>query len=37
MCMACLAALGLHFTLDKGMQSLESGLFVEAGEDFTFE
>jgi len=37
MCVACLAVFGLHYTIDRGTQSLESGLFVEAGEDFTFE
>lgn len=37
MCIACLAVAGFHYAVDNGMQSIESSLFVEAGEDFTFE
>ena len=37
MCVACLAVTGLHYAVDSGMQAIERSLFVEAGEDFTFE
>lgn len=37
MCIASIAVLAFHYSLDKGMKTIEETMYVEAGADLTFE
>ena len=37
MCIASVAVIALHYTLDKGLESVKETMFVEAGADLSFE
>jgi len=37
MCIASIAVIALHFSIDKGMKTIENTMYVEAGADLSFE